>query len=60
NRAVKVVPPAYNLFQYDVVQLIYANKVAFMDYNTETALIIENSAVAEFQKNMFKLLYDKL
>lgn len=60
NRAVKVVPPTHNLFQYDIVQLIYANKVAFMDYNTETALIIENAALAEFQKNMFKLLYDKL
>lgn len=60
NRAVKVVPPTHNLFQYDIVQLIYANKVAFMDYNTETALIIENAALAEFQKNMFKLLYEKL
>lgn len=60
NRAVKVVPPQYGLFEYDVVQLIYANKVAFMDYNTETALIIENPAIAEFQKKIFKLLYDKL
>jgi sugar-specific transcriptional regulator TrmB len=60
NRAVKVVPPQYGLFEYDVVCLIYANKVAFMDYNTETALIIENPAIAEFQKKLFKLLYDKL
>lgn len=60
NQAVKVVPASYNLFQYDIVQFIYANKVAFMDYSTETALIIENAALAAFQKNMFKLLYEKL
>lgn len=60
ERAVKIVPPKYDLFSYDIAQLIYGNKIAFLDYNTETAAIIENPQIAEFQKKIFKLLYDKL
>jgi len=60
ERAVKFVPQNYGLFDYDITQIIYGDKVAFLDYNTETALIIENSIIAEFQKKIFKLLYDKL
>lgn len=60
ERAVKVVPEKYGLFDQDVTQVIYGNKVAFIDYNSETALLVENPALAAFQKNLFKMLYDKL
>jgi len=60
ERAIKTVPAEYGLFDYNVTQLIYADRIAFLDYNTETALIIENPIIAEFQKKIFKLLYDKL
>lgn len=60
ERAVKFIPKNYGLFDYDITQIIYGDKVAFLDYNTETVLIIENSIIAEFQKKIFKLLYDKL
>src|SRR3989344_3480754 len=60
ERAVKFIPNNYGLFDYDITQIIYGDKVAFLDYNTETAFIIENSIIAEFQKKIFKLLYDKL
>jgi hypothetical protein len=39
---------------------IYANKVWFIDFNTETSIIIENKQIAEFQKKLFKLLYKSL
>ncbi len=49
-----------NLFQQNAIQLMYGNKVAFIDLNSETSLIIENNTLAEFQKAIFKMLYKKL
>lgn len=60
ERAVKVVPDKYGLFDYNIVQLIYGDKIAFVDYSTETAFIVENAMIAEFQRKLFKILYDKL
>lgn len=60
NRAVKAIPAAYDLFQYDITQIIYSDKVAFIDYGSEAAFIVENAKIAAFQKSLFKLLYDKL
>ncbi len=56
----KIVPRNFDLFEYDATELIYADKIAFVDYNTETAVIIENPKLAEFQKKIFKLLFMKL
>ncbi|MDO8626270.1 MAG: helix-turn-helix domain-containing protein [Candidatus Magasanikbacteria bacterium] len=60
GRLVKAVPPEYDLFVYEVNQLIYGDKVAIIDFRTETASIIESATIAEFQKKIFKLLFDKL
>lgn len=60
EREMKVVPKKYGLFDYDITQIIYGNKIAFVDYNTETSFIVENPIIAEFQKNIFKVLYDSL
>ena len=60
NRNTKVVPPEFDLFDQNIVQLIYGNKVAIIDINTETSFIIENEEFADFQKKIFKLLYSKL
>lgn len=58
--AVKAVPHGSDLFAYNVTQLIYGDKIAFVDYNTETAVIIENSVIALFQARLFKIFYQKL
>jgi len=58
--AVKSVPLDSDLFAYNITQLIYGSKIAFVDYNTETAIIIENPIIAKFQERLFKLLYQKL
>ncbi len=47
-------------FDQDTIELIYNDTIAFMDLNTETALIVESSPLAEFQKKLFQLLYQKL
>lgn len=60
ERSTKVVPKQYGLFDYDVTQLIYADRLAIIDDNTETAFIIENKTIAEFQKKIFKIVFDSL
>lgn len=60
GRLIKVVPRKYDLFDYDIAQLIYGNKVAFIDFRSETATLIESPIFAEFQRKIFKLLFDKL
>jgi len=60
EREIKVVPPDFDLFEYNISQIIYGDKVAVIDYNTETGVIIENPAIAKFQAKIFQLLFRKL
>ena len=60
EREIKVVPSDFDLFAYNISQVIYANKVAVIDYNTDTAVIIENATIARFQAKIFELLFRKL
>jgi sugar-specific transcriptional regulator TrmB len=60
ERAMKIVPDTYGLFDQDITQVIYGSKVAFIDYGSETAVLIENRALAAFQTRLFRVLYDLL
>lgn len=60
GRWIKVVPAKYDLFDYDISQLIYGDKVAFIDFRSHTATLIESPIFAEFQKKIFQLLFEKL
>jgi sugar-specific transcriptional regulator TrmB len=60
NKEVKVIPKEYGDFDYDVALIIYANKMGYIDYNTQTVLIVENELMAAFQMKIFQLLYDRL
>lgn len=56
--AIKVVPEKYGLFDYDITQIIYEDKVAYIDYNTETTFLIENPLIDDFQRKLFRILFD--
>ncbi len=58
--SVKIIPEKFDQFEDNIVHIVYANKVAFIDYETETAIIIESKRFANFQKKIFLLLYRKL
>lgn len=60
ERAMKYFPKGDVVFDQDTIELIYNDTIAFMDLNTETALIVESPPLAEFQKKLFRLLYQKL
>ena len=48
------------VFDQDTIELIYADTIALVDLNTETALVVESPPLAEFQKKLFRLLYQRL
>jgi sugar-specific transcriptional regulator TrmB len=60
ERETKIIPQGFDPFDYNITQVIYGNKTALIDYNTETALVIENEKMALFFMKLFKLLYSKL
>jgi len=60
ERFVKYIPEEASLFDQNIIQLVYGNRVSLIDLNTERVLIIENKALADFQKVIFRQLYDKL
>ncbi len=60
DRFVKTMPGDFGPFEHNVTEVIYGNKVAFIDYNSETAMVIESKRIAEFQKHIFKMFYKKL
>lgn len=60
NRVIKEMPPEFDLFDYEVSMLIYSDKIAFIDFNTEMAVIIENKKIAEFQRKLFQFIYRKI
>ena len=60
DRFVKIMPSDFGEFDHNVTEIIYDDKVAFIDYNSETAMVIESKRIAEFQKQIFKTFYKKL
>lgn len=60
ERWVKFVPPEFDAFEQNIIQLIYGKKVALIDLNAKMSMIIENAALADFQEKIFRLLYKKL
>ncbi|MCX6758212.1 MAG: hypothetical protein NTX14_00705 [Candidatus Nealsonbacteria bacterium] len=60
ERFVKFIPPDIDLFDQNIIQLVYGDRISLIDLNTERVLIIENKPLADFQKVIFKQLYGKL
>lgn len=60
NRAVKILPRKFNFIGDNITQVIYGNKVAVGDFESETAFIIESPLFAELQRKIFKALYELL
>ncbi len=55
-----MIPLSEDPFVYDIASLIYGDKVAFVDYKEETALVIDNPRFAKFQERLFRSLFKRL
>ncbi len=60
SRAIKIVPSAFDLFDHDVSQVIYGDNILLIDYNSDTAIHIQNPILAHFQRRIFQLLFKLL
>ena len=60
EESLRVVPDTFLPFEYGVSQIIYGNKIAFIDYTQPLATIVENPTLAKFQKDIFKMLFRQL
>jgi len=60
DRDLVVVPKNMDDFQDDILMTIYGDKVAYIDFTTETSITITNPLIAEFQKKLFKIAYNAL
>jgi sugar-specific transcriptional regulator TrmB len=58
DRFVKVLKGSYDIF--NVTKMIYANKIAFIDYENEVAFIVHNEQLASMEKQVFLSLYKML
>lgn len=45
---------------FNVTQVIYGNKIALINYDSESAVLIEDRLMANFQRMIFKNLYNRL
>ncbi len=60
ERFIKYIEPEEATFDQNIIQLVYADRLAFINIDTEEAFIIEDAALAAFQKVIFRQLYRKL
>lgn len=60
GKKVKVVPTTFDLFEYNLSQVIYGDKIAILDYDSQSVITLEHKRFADFQKKIFELLFSKL
>lgn len=57
DKEVVVIPKKIDDFEDNITKLIYANKVAIIDFNTDESFIIESEIFASFERKLFKMLF---
>lgn len=60
ERFIKYIPQEKDLFDQNIIQLVYGSRIAIIDLNIEEGVVIEHAALAEFQKTIFRQLYRRL
>jgi hypothetical protein len=60
ERFIKFIGAGDDMFDQNIIEIIYEDRVAFIDLNAEEAIIIENAPLANFQKVIFRRLYKRL
>lgn len=60
ERELVTIPPELDDFQDNVSLTIYGDKIAYIDFSSETSIIIEHKALVDFHKKMFRIMYMSL
>ena len=57
DREMAIIPEKWNEFDNNISLTLYGNKMAYVDFNTESSVTIENEQMVDFQKKIFRLLF---
>lgn len=57
EREIVSVPAWFDLFDDNIVKIIYADKIAIIDYNSFTSFIVQNKILAKFEEKLFRIIY---
>lgn len=60
ERELITIPSELDDFDDNISLTIYGNKIAYIDFTTETSIIIEHAALVDFHKKMFRMMYISL
>jgi len=60
ERELITIPPELDDFEDNISLTIYADKIAYIDFSSETSIIIEHRALVDFHKKMFRIMYMSL
>lgn len=60
EREVMIIPKEFDDFADNISLTLYGNKIAYIDFSTESSIIIEHQALCDFHKKMFRMLYVSL
>lgn len=60
ERELLTIPPELDDFEDNVSLTIYGDKIAYIDFSSETSIIIEHKALVDFHKKMFRIMYMSL
>lgn len=60
GRQVKIIPPSFDLFDYQINMGIYGDNVLIVDFNSDSATLLTSKKFATFQRRIFELLFSYL
>lgn len=52
--------PTHGAFDFNITEVMNDSRVLFIDYDAQTALVINDARYAQFQKTIFKRLFERL
>jgi predicted transcriptional regulator len=60
NRDIVAIPAGFDLFDDNITKIIYGNKVAVIDYESQIGWTIESERFARYEEKIFRLLHAML
>ncbi len=54
------IPTELDDFEDNISLTLYGDKIAYIDFTSETSIVIEHAALADFHKKMFRIMYSSL
>jgi hypothetical protein len=60
NRDIVAIPTGFDLFDDNITKIIYGNKVAVIDYESQIGWTIESERFARYEEKIFRLLHSLL